>query len=456
MLPEDTVNAGWPPSSVGRKTAPAAAGTLVLVLVSFLLFFPARGATQRADETDLSFKLIDIQVKGVSHLKADDVRLASGLVAGQLATKEDFKRAVDRLAQTGLFTHLSYSYRCSTVGCSLELQATEDDELLPVEFENLVWFGQDELLGLLESRVPLFSGRLPLGGTMPEQVSRALDRILEERKIPGEATCVRPRVSGDRADVSSFYRFKIDRHEVLIANIDFPGAAPAELPALQSRAKPLSGQPYLRTKMREQAQSSFLPTYLARGYLKASFAEPQAKVVEDGARTMVDVSIGVIPGRQYRLGSLQWAGNTALPGERLQEFVHLNPGEPADAVQLGRDTETVRKLYGTRGYVFARVDAKPTIDDALGTVSYQLVVSEGDLYRMGDLVVDGLDQEAAKKMIAQWQMKKGVIFDNSYVARFFKLIYRNEDLTPYDVVPKQFVNPEDKTVSVSLHFKPRS
>jgi outer membrane protein insertion porin family len=171
---------------------------------------------------------------------------------------------------------------------------------------------------------------------------------------------------------------------------------------------------------------------------------------------LVDVSIPVAPGRQYKLTELQWRGNTIVPAEKLQELTHLKAGEPANAVQLDEDIEAIKKLYGTKGYLFAHVDPVPATDDNQSTVSYELNVSEGEMYRMGDLELDGLDADVSKKMAAQWQMKKGDPYDSSYLHKFFSIMYRDAGVRrPYNVVPKESVNQQDKTVSVALHFMPK-
>jgi outer membrane protein assembly factor BamA len=115
----------------------------------------------------------------------------------------------------------------------------------------------------------------------------------------------------------------------------------------------------------------------------------------------------------------------------------------------------VHKLYGTKGYLFARADPTPELDDANSAVHYQLSVTEGNLYRMGDLQIDGLDAENARKMVAQWQLKKGDPYDDGYLQRFFKIMYRDVQV-PMSVVPKRSINQQDKTVSVSLRFVPKS
>ena len=86
---------------------------------------------------------------------------ASGLRLGQFAGEEEFKQAAQKLGETGLFSQLNYSYKYSTDGCDLELQVAENDHLVPIIFDNFVWFSDDELMRMLHDRVPLFDGRVP-------------------------------------------------------------------------------------------------------------------------------------------------------------------------------------------------------------------------------------------------------------------------------------------------------
>jgi outer membrane protein assembly factor BamA len=302
--------------------------------------------------------------------------------------------------------------------------------------------------------VGLFDGRLPAGGDLSDQVAYALNAILTERKIPGKAEYLRAAALDGPIDS---YIYKVSSLPIVVRNTSFPGAGPSETPALQEVAKQLGGKEYLRSKMREQEKLNFLPVYLARGYLKASFSDAQAKIAADGPPTQVDVSFPVTPRQQYRLTGMSWAGNALFTDGQLQELIHLKAGEPANAVQLNDDLDEIHKLYGTKGYLFAHADPTPEMDDAQSTVRYQISVTEGDLYRMGELQIDGLDADGAKKMFAQWQLKKGDPYDSGYLQRFFKVMYRDfGQRVTYTVVPKQAINQQDKTVSVSLHFVPKS
>jgi outer membrane protein insertion porin family len=409
---------------------------------------------QTGEKSKISYKLLSIHVKGLEHFTEDQIVSASGLRLGQFAGDEEFKQAAQKLGQTGLFTQLNYSYKYSTEGCDLELQVAENEKLVPIVFDNFVWFSDDELLSLLHARVPLFEGKVPGEGHLTDEVADALSSLLEQRKIAGRVEYM---ASGELNGSIASYDYKLSLHPVVVRNMDFPGAAADELPALQAAAKPLSGEDYLRTKMRVQEKFNFLPVYHSRGYLKAQFAEAQAKVAQDGPPTLVDVSFPVKPGLKYKLTDIKFAGNNVFPAEKLREIIHLKAGEPANSVQLADDLDQVHKLYGTKGYLFASVDPVPNMDNQAATVSYEINVTEGDLYHMGDLSIDGIPTENANKMLAQWQMKKGDPYDNSYPQKFFSIMYRDLGLHgSYNVAPRENIKKEEKTVNVALHFVPKS
>lgn len=427
---------------------------VVSFLPILLCLLCALASTQSPGKSKLSYKLLSIHVKGLKEFRDDQIIAASGLKLGQFAGEDEFKQATNKLGETGLFTNLSYSYQYTNAGCNLELQIAENDKLVPITFENLVWFSDDELLALLRARLPLFTGRLPLGGNLADQISVALKAILADRKISGDVDYLRAAALEGPIDS---YVYKLTFHPVLVRNMDFPGAAAAEVPALEAAGKSLSGQDYLRTKMRVQERLNFMPVYRSRGYLKAQFADAQARVNEDGATTLVDVSFPVTPGMQYKLQQIEWAGNTVFPGETLQWLIHLKSGEPADAVQLDDDLEQMKKLYGTKGYLLASVSSVWEMNDAQSVVSFRLNLTEGDLYRMGELEINGIGADAAKKIATQWQLKAGIPYDDSYMDRFFKTTYRDIGLPGYwKIIPKTTINQQNKTVSVALHFVPKN
>ena len=404
-------------------------------------------------KTQLSYKLLSIHIKGLERLKEDQVVGATGLRLGSNVTEQDFQEAVRKLGDTGLFNDVAYNYHYSPAGCDLQIQLSENPRLVPILFENFVWFSDDELISLLRARVQLFEGKLPLSGSLADQVTETLNNILASRNISGRVEGIQ---SGELNGPIDAYTYVIKFHPVIVRNSDFPGATQPEVPALQAVARPIAGVEYLRSSMRAHEKLDLLPVFLSRGYLKADFSDTQAKIAQDGPRTLVDVSFPVKPGLQYRVAEVQWTGFSSFSQPDLQKQVHLKTGEPANAVQLGSDLEAVQKLYGTKGYLTTRVIPQPTFSDADATVAYVLQVNEGAQFRMGELLIDGIDPGSADKLRQQWQLKKGDVFDDSYLQRFFQVMYHDIGLNrSYSVVPKQTLDGQQKTVDVALHFVPK-
>ena len=133
----------------------------VLGSLLLLLLLCSGVSAQAPGKSKLSYKLLSIHVNGLDHFKQDQVIAASGLKIGQFAGEPEFQQAARKLGETGLFSNLTYKYQYSTAGCNLDMEVAENDKLVPITFDNFVWFSDDELIDLLRSRLPLFEGRVP-------------------------------------------------------------------------------------------------------------------------------------------------------------------------------------------------------------------------------------------------------------------------------------------------------
>jgi outer membrane protein assembly factor BamA len=411
----------------------------------------AAGRKSAASGVDVRWKLASVEVTGTQRYTKDEILGASGLQLGQPVSEDDFKKATESLGQTGLFNNVSYSYSYSSSGAKLELQLSDDDHLVPAKLENFVWWADQDLLAKLRERVPLFKGLLPLTGEMTDQISNALQTLLIEQKVKGVADYTQ--VSHGDGPVTAIL-FTVSARSIRIHGVSFTGASTAELPRLEEAAKPLLNTDYTRAKIENAERLSFRPVYLQTGHLNASFQETEVKVAQEtDDETLVNDTIQVTPGLQYKFADIAWTGNKAFPAEQLQELIRLKPGEPADASELDKDLNEVSALYGTQGYMAAKVLAKPVLDDAAASVHYDLNVEEGEIYKMGDLEVRGLDEAIRNKMTFDWKMLEGQVYDSSYVQRFLKESAKDlpQDVQ-WKVTPHEAVN-DDQTVDVSLLYE---
>jgi outer membrane protein assembly factor BamA len=384
----------------------------------------------------------------------EQVIAATGLQPGQAVSEDDFQSVSRRLGETGAFSDVAYTFQFSSEGTKLDLQVTDRNPFVPVRFENFVWLSDQELSDQLRTRVPLFQGQLPVAGNLADEVSEALQVLAIEHKLRGRVDYLR---AGPQDGPMESFEFSITGQPIAVRKIAFSGAGPAELPLLEAAARKLSGQDYSRSRLVLQAEKNFLPVFLERGYLKATVAEPQPKVVEETPEeTLVDVTFPVSPGRQYKLSAIQLSGNKdVFPVEKLRELIHLQPGQAANAVQADQDVEALKKLYGTRGYMGVQIHPAAEMNDADSTAKYVFQFQEGSLYKMGDLEIRGLDSKATERMVAAWRLLPGQTYDSGYAKLFLDSIIALYPAEQWKLTVRETAEDQDKIVDVSLRFDPR-
>jgi len=432
------------------------------IFLTFSLFWTADVAAQKHAGTPkaapvLAYRLIELKVTGSQRYTEKEILPASGLVLGQNVVEADFKEASRRLGDTGLFSDIAYSFAYSAAGTKLELQLTdvEESKLVPAHFENFVWFTDAQLFAEIQKRVPLFKPRMPVSGTMPDNVEQALQAVIDEKRIPARVDYLREAPEKEGSLIGIAYR--VEALEIRIRNVEFPGATPDQLSALQAAAHKLTGAAYMRSPLAQVASIEFMPVCLQRGYLKAAFADSEARVVtQSEGEVEVDAILPLTPGKVYSTSAVEWKGNTVIPADDLQRLIRLPTGQPADAVHLARDLEQVAKLYHTKGYMMARIMPKPMLDDDHSTVRYELNVHEGDQFKMGEFEVIGLDSQAKAHLEAVWKLREGEPYDSEYPKRFLNESSRLVPAgVPWEIGIHEAVNEKDKTVDVTIRFSAR-
>jgi outer membrane protein assembly factor BamA len=409
-----------------------------------------------------TYKLLEIKVNGSKRFTPEEVATACGLPPGAVVGDEDFKKAARQLGESGAFHDIAYTYSYSSAGLKLTFQVSDADKFVPAHFTDFVWFGDHDLLQKVHERVPLFNGELPATGRLPDQVSDVLQALLLENGVPGHVEY--QRTNGKSEHLESF-DYNVSGVTIRVHKVEFPGSTAEELPELKEAAEKLSGRAYSRTLLTSFAEHTVLPVYRERGYLRASCALPEPKVVKPADSestesgdykheiTFVDVSLPITPGSRYKLSGWNWVDNKEIASDTLQPLLHAKIGQPADTVQLDADLRAVQELYGSRGFVTATIKAVAEFDDTAGTVQYHLEVTEGALYHMGELAFRGIDNNLEARLRAAWKIRPGDVYDATYLKQYLpqarKLLPTSVD---WEVSTHVTALTRDKTIDVDLQY----
>ena len=358
------------------------------------------------------FNLARIVVTGSQRYREDDVVRATGLAVSTQVTADDLQNAANRLGNSGAFASVQFLFKpvLGGKGVEADFQVTDAEKYLPAVFENFVWFSDQELQAAVHQAVPLFKGELPSSGSMSDDVSVALAKFLASKGLPSEISYI---MSANFGGPPTAYKFKVAGANLKIRDVVLTGATHMAPEQLAKAVDPLKGTEYLRSDVAVVLEKNLSPIYQQRGYLKFAINDIKPKV-DDKSQVTIETTLS--EGEQYRLGGVSWSGNTLISSDELAKRITLKPGSPVDALQLDRDLSQVRKLYGKFGR--EAVIIKPVPAFVNDTVNYAFQVTEGDLYHMGKLEIQGVESEQAHKLEQVWKLAEGAPYDATYVHEF--------------------------------------
>jgi outer membrane protein assembly complex protein YaeT len=112
------------------------------------------------------------------------------------------------------------------------------------------------------------------------------------------------------------------------------------------------GEPY--TEARHNAAIAAIGRLMvANGYHQSSVTESATRHLDT---QQIDLAFTIVPGKQARIGSLQWTGDPGFPAEKLMAKSGLRPGRAATAPAVQNALQQLRKFYQSQQLLSARAD----------------------------------------------------------------------------------------------------
>lgn len=379
----------------------------------------------------------------------------TGLQPGPV-TKEQMQAAVARLTASGLFIRAAYELNDDVLHYTL----TPSPAVLPVIYDNFVWWDAKTLNALVAEKVPLFGGELYPGGPMRQQV---LDALTELVAAKGVQVKIGTTPVGDAHGTMTATRFHIDSPPVVIGAFTVEGVGEDWAEAVGRVEQAAAGR----------ASSAATPDALAaevgavyrdRGYLDVAVTDP-----EWGTPQVVDGKV-VAPltehitnvGQPYTVAAVRFAGDAQTSAEAFAKLAKIHAGDVADDAAIQAEKDLLADPWKAKGYLDAQADTGEQKDSAHHTVTYTLTVNPGVVYHMGKLTLIGLNQEQEKQVRMYWQMAEGAVFEPALVPQWSVAYQRMRapELVVAEKLEKMIpeyenqANHDTHVVDVVIRFKP--
>lgn len=394
-----------------------------------------------------------IHFEGSPGLDSAELLQQTGWHAGVPITKAEIEAGMQKLADTGAFTGLSYIVNDTAL--TVKLTSAAGSQALPVRFSNFVWWQPDELLKLLEARVPLFHGDLPLAGSLTDQVQAALVDLLREKGIPNaKITSALSTGSGGAIDAVAL---SISSPEVLIGETRFNGAIPSLQPKLTSFSHKLAGQDFDRLTVADTVRQTSAEIFEDAGYLDISndppvFAPPR----KDLDHYVVDEEVTFHPGEVYHISSINLQPAAPMSAADLTKALNVKVGDVASAVALRLAEDYLARPYTERAYLMAKAHGDLHKDSSGHTVACTFTIASGEQFHLASVDTTALPPAAQAQLAKLWHPAPGALMDRSFQVALFDAL---RQLPPsIHVTAQHSLNAANHTDTVRLkaHEAPHS
>src|SRR5262249_53086425 len=151
--------------------------------------------------------------------------------------------------------------------------------------------------------------------------------------------------------------------KVRIADVIFDGAQAFSQGKLRKPIKPrrhwwlswLTQSGTLKDDQLDDDKDKLADFYREAGYI--DFELKEVRQVQQGPRHVV-LHFIVSEGRRYKVGAVGFKGVTLFPTNDIAAKLKMGVGQTFTPKALHKDTEIVQDLYGAKGYIDARVNAR--------------------------------------------------------------------------------------------------
>ncbi|WP_432725546.1 outer membrane protein assembly factor BamA [Variovorax sp. W6] len=316
------------------------------------------------------FTVRDIRVEGLQRVEAGTVFASLPLRVGDTYSDERGSAAIRALFDLGLFKDV----RIDVNGNVLVVIVEERPTIADVDFVGTKEFDKAALQKALRE-VGLTDGR-PYDKALADRAEQELKRQYVSRSLYNAqvVTTVTP-IERNRVNLT----FTVTEGEsARIREVHVVGNKAFSESTLLSLFDQDSGgfmswytksNQYSRAKLNADLET-LRSYYITRGYLEFRIDSTQVAISPD--RKDLTVTVNITEGEKFVVSSVKLDGNYLGRDDEFKSLITIKPGEPYNGEQVTETTKAFNDYFGTFGYAFARVQARPEIDRVNNRVALTL------------------------------------------------------------------------------------
>ena len=168
-----------------------------------------------------------------------------------------------------------------------------------------------------------------------------------------------------------------------------------------------------RPEILEEDLEILRETYRNEGFLDVKIEQSSVKVNPVG-KSDIELVIGVQEGKRSFFGKQTIVGNVSIGTDELMtkgEKTKIETGEPYSPTLLSEERSRLRKKYGEKGYLDARVRAIRTPNLATNQIDLRFEITENNKFTVNSIRVRGNEKTKTIAIIRELALAPGETFD---------------------------------------------
>lgn len=422
-----------------KRAGPFARRLPRLRLLALVLASVARPASAQEPDSWQGRQVSEVQVSeveivGLKTLNRDSVLHYLGLEPGRRFVPGQLDAGLQALWSTGLIDDVSSEVLADEASrkpaVRIVVTVIERPRLAAIVYPELERLVREELEGEIERRdIELEPGR-PLRIDELYRLERALEELFAREGYPfARAT---PQFE-PLADHTVKVRLQLERGaRVIVGRVAFEGnhqladrelrGALQELRSSDPLQRLLGPSVFDRSAL-DRDRERLRARYRDLGFKDVVIGEP--RVTMDGGdgsgdgggkRARADVTFPIDEGERWRLGEVSLEGNQLLGDQFLLGEIDLPSDGWLDAAAIDQARLRLSELYGSRGYVDARVEAslrERAHGEAGARADVVFEVDEGAFYRVGRIEFEGNSRTREGVLRRELGLYEGEVLDST-------------------------------------------
>ncbi|MDM0044320.1 outer membrane protein assembly factor BamA [Variovorax dokdonensis] len=399
------------------------------------------------------FTVRDIRVEGLQRVEPGTIFASMPIRVGDTYTDERASAAIRALFDLGLFKDVRIDVSGNVVVVIVEERPT----VAGVDFVGSKEFDKDALVKSLRE-VGLAEGR-PYDKALTDRAEQELKRQYISRSLYNAevVTTVTP-IERNRVNLT----FTVTEGEpARIKDIRVVGNKAFSESTLRGLFDLDTGgwlswytksNQYSRAKLNADLET-LRSYYLQRGYLEFRIDSTQVAVSPD--REDLTLTINVTEGQRYVVSSVSLQGNYLGRDDEFKSLITIEPGEPYNAEQVTQTTTAFSDYFGSFGYAFARVQARPEIDRTNNRVALVLQAEPARRVYVRRLVVSGNNRTRDEVIRREFRQYEASWYDSDRIKLSRDRVNRLGFFTDVNIETQEVPGtPDQVDLAVSVVEKP--